>query len=49
MNIMIIKIKNDIQKINDLIKLKINFEINRFDILIIKNINIKNYDILSIS
>src|SRR5947207_10906521 len=49
MNIMIIKIKNDIQKMNDLIKLKTSFKISKFDILIIKNMNIKNHDILSIS
>ena len=48
-DIMIIKIKNDIQKINNFIKFKINFKINKFDILIIKNMNIKNHDILSIS
>ena len=49
MNAMIIKAKNDIQEINDLVKLKTSFKINRSDILIIKNMNAKNHDALSIS
>ena len=49
MNAMIIKTKNDIQEMNDLVKLKISFKISRFDILIIKNMNVKNHDALSIS
>src|SRR5947207_12882986 len=49
MNVMIIKAKNNIQEMNDLVKLKISFEISRSDILIIKNMNAKNHNALNIS
>jgi len=49
MEAMIIKIKNDMKKINDLMKLKTSFEISRPDMLIIKNMNMKDHDALNIS
>ena len=48
MDAMIIKAKDDVQEVNDLVKLKTGFEVNRPDMLVIKNMDTKDHDALGI-
>jgi len=48
MDAMIIKAKDDVQEVNDLVKLKTGFQVSRPDMLVIKNMDVKDHDALGI-